>query len=99
MKLPYEPAAKLAGQLLERGLVKQIWARDISAWGAQPGSTDAKSIEKSEAVTATSAARVSFCIATSRPKRPTAADAPELRWIGGAGQAPRRRASWVKLPS
>ena len=45
MKLPYEPAAKLAGQLLERGLVKQIWARDISAWEAQPGSTDAKSIE------------------------------------------------------
>ena len=45
MKLAYEPAAMLAGTLLHDNIVDRIWARDIGAWKAAPGSPDAKSIE------------------------------------------------------
>ena len=45
MKLAYEPAATLAGTLLHDKTVDRIWARDIGAWNATPGSADAKSIE------------------------------------------------------
>src|SRR5688572_11331487 len=44
MKLPYEPAAALAAQLLEAKVVDRIWSRDPSVWKAQPGSADEKSI-------------------------------------------------------
>ena len=44
MKLPYEPAATLAAQLLDAHVVDRIWSRDPSVWKAQPGSADEKSI-------------------------------------------------------
>jgi glucose-6-phosphate isomerase len=45
MTIPYEPAARLAGTFIDARLVTRIWARDIGAWGAAPGSADARSIE------------------------------------------------------
>ena len=44
MTLPYEPAAELSKRLLEDHTVTRIWARDLSAWNAAPGSADARSI-------------------------------------------------------
>jgi len=40
----FEPAAKTADALLHDHIVRRIWERDISVWGAQPGGADAKSI-------------------------------------------------------
>src|SRR5512145_925347 len=40
----YAPATELADRLLRDRTVSRIWARDISAWGAGPGSADARSI-------------------------------------------------------
>jgi glucose-6-phosphate isomerase len=44
MTLPYEAAAQLANRLLHEHVVSRIWDRDISTWGAEPGSSAAKSI-------------------------------------------------------
>jgi glucose-6-phosphate isomerase len=44
MTLPYEAAAQLANRLLHAHVVSRIWDRDISTWGAEPGSNAAKSI-------------------------------------------------------
>jgi glucose-6-phosphate isomerase len=44
MHLKYEPAVKLAGQLLHDHVVPRIWARDVSTWRAAPGSVEAQSI-------------------------------------------------------
>ena len=41
----YPPGARAADTLLQDHVVGRIWDRDISAWGAAPGSADAKSIE------------------------------------------------------
>jgi len=45
MSRPYAPALKLIDTLLAERTVTRIWNRDISVWGAAPGSADAKSIE------------------------------------------------------
>lgn len=44
MHIQYEPAATLAEQLLRDRVVSRIWARDIGAWHATPGTADAQSI-------------------------------------------------------
>jgi glucose-6-phosphate isomerase len=44
MTLPYEPAAQLADRLLRERVVSRIWDRDVSVWGAEPGSAAARSI-------------------------------------------------------
>ncbi len=44
MTLPYEAAAELAHRLLHEHVVSRIWDRDIAVWGAEPGSSAAKSI-------------------------------------------------------
>ena len=41
----FQPAAKAAAVLIHDHLVQRIWDRDISVWGAQPDSAEAKSIE------------------------------------------------------
>jgi len=43
--MTYESAARLADVLLRDRVVSRIWDRDISTFGAAPGSADAKSIE------------------------------------------------------
>lgn len=43
--MKYGPAERLAEALLTDRIVSRIWDRDISTWGAAPGSADAKSIE------------------------------------------------------
>ena len=45
LKPSYERATQLATDLLKKHAVERIWARDIAAWSAQPGSADAKSID------------------------------------------------------
>jgi glucose-6-phosphate isomerase len=45
MTLHYQPGALLADALIHDRVVSRIWKRDISVWGATPGSPDAKSIE------------------------------------------------------
>jgi len=45
MKLHYEAAVDAADTLLHNHVVNQIWDRDISAWGAESGTPDAKSIQ------------------------------------------------------
>src|SRR5688500_14458083 len=45
MTIPYEPAARLADQLLRDRLVTRIWDRDPDVWRAAPGSDAARSIE------------------------------------------------------
>jgi hypothetical protein len=44
MTLSWEPASQLAERLLTNGTVSRIWARDVSAWGAAPGTAAAASI-------------------------------------------------------
>ena len=44
MTLPFEPAAELAGRLLQDHIVSRIWQRDVSVWDAEPGSAAARSI-------------------------------------------------------
>ena len=44
MPTRYQPALDLARRFLQERLVSRIWDRDIGAWGAAPGSADAKSI-------------------------------------------------------
>lgn len=44
MTLHFEPAARTADNLLEDHTVRRIWDRDISVWGAAPGTPDAASI-------------------------------------------------------
>jgi glucose-6-phosphate isomerase len=44
MTLPYAPAAQLSDRLLHDRVVPRLWDRDITAWGAAPNSTDARSI-------------------------------------------------------
>lgn len=44
MTLHYQPGARLADALIHDRVVSRIWDRDISVWGATPGSADAKSI-------------------------------------------------------
>ncbi len=41
----YPAGARAADALLNDHVVRRIWDRDISVWGAAPGSSDAKSIE------------------------------------------------------
>jgi len=41
----YPPGARAADALLDDHAVRRIWDRDVSTWGAAPGSADAKSIE------------------------------------------------------
>jgi glucose-6-phosphate isomerase len=45
MTIHYPAGARLADALLHDRIVSRIWNRDIGAWGAAPGSADAKSIE------------------------------------------------------
>jgi glucose-6-phosphate isomerase len=44
MSRQYQPAAKLIERFLTERIVTRIWNRDISVWGAVPGSADATSI-------------------------------------------------------
>ena len=44
MPTRYQPALDLLDRFLQERLVSRIWDRDIAAWGAAPGSADAKSI-------------------------------------------------------
>jgi glucose-6-phosphate isomerase/transaldolase/glucose-6-phosphate isomerase len=44
MSTRYQPALNLVDRFLQDRLVSRIWAREIGAWGAAPGSADAKSI-------------------------------------------------------
>jgi glucose-6-phosphate isomerase len=41
----YKPAVELVDTFLSTRVVSRIWDRDISVWGAAPGSADAKSIQ------------------------------------------------------
>ncbi len=41
----FQAGAKAADALIHDQIVRKIWDRDISAWGVQPGSGDAQSIE------------------------------------------------------
>ena len=45
MKIPYPPAIDTADALMQEQIVRRIWDRDISLWGAASGSTDARSIQ------------------------------------------------------
>jgi glucose-6-phosphate isomerase len=45
MTIHYQPGARVADALVRDHVVSRIWNRDIGAWGAAPGSADAKSIE------------------------------------------------------
>lgn len=45
MSRAYAPAAKLLDQFLADRVATRIWSRDLSVWGAAPGSADAKSID------------------------------------------------------
>jgi len=44
MSTRYRPALNLVDRFLQDRLVSRIWAREIGAWGAAPGSSEAKSI-------------------------------------------------------
>jgi glucose-6-phosphate isomerase len=44
MTLRYQPAAHLGDALIHDRIVTRIWERDISVWGAAPGSPEARSI-------------------------------------------------------
>ena len=44
MSTRYQPALNLVDRFLQDRLVSRIWARENGAWGAAPGSADAKSI-------------------------------------------------------
>jgi len=44
MSTRYQPALNLVDRFLQDRLVSRIWSREIGAWGAAPGSADAKSI-------------------------------------------------------
>jgi glucose-6-phosphate isomerase len=44
MPTRYQPALDLVRRFLQERLVSRIWDRDITAWGAAPGTADAKSI-------------------------------------------------------
>jgi glucose-6-phosphate isomerase len=41
----FEPGAKTADALIHDHIVRKIWDRDVSAWGARPGSPEEKSIQ------------------------------------------------------
>jgi hypothetical protein len=43
--IQFEPGARAADALIHDHIVQRIWDRDVSVWGAQPGSPDAKSIQ------------------------------------------------------
>jgi glucose-6-phosphate isomerase len=45
MPTTYRPALDLQARFIQDKLVSRIWNRDISVWGAAPGTPDAKSIE------------------------------------------------------
>jgi glucose-6-phosphate isomerase len=45
VSIHFQAGARAADALIHEHIVRKIWDRDISAWGAQPGSADAKSIE------------------------------------------------------
>ena len=45
MKIHYPAAIDTADTLIHEQTVRRTWDRDISVWGAQPGSADAKSIQ------------------------------------------------------
>jgi glucose-6-phosphate isomerase len=45
MPTHYRPAHELLSRFLEEKLVSRIWHGDLAAWGAAPGSADARSIE------------------------------------------------------
>jgi glucose-6-phosphate isomerase len=45
MTIHFPAGARAADQLLRDHVVRRIWDRDISVWGASPGSADARSIE------------------------------------------------------
>ena len=45
MTTRYKPALDLVSQFLTSKVVSRIWERDISVWGASPGSADARSIQ------------------------------------------------------
>ena len=44
MSTRYQPALNLVDRFLQNRLVSRIWAREIGAWGAAPGSSEANSI-------------------------------------------------------
>src|SRR4029078_2959786 len=44
MSTRYQPALNLVDRFLQDLRVSRIWSREIGAWGAAPGSADAKSI-------------------------------------------------------
>jgi glucose-6-phosphate isomerase len=44
MPTTYAPADEIIDRMLNERVVSRIWARDISVWGAQPGTADARSI-------------------------------------------------------
>ena len=44
MTIAYAPAAEVSERLLKDRIVSRIWARDISVWGAAPGTAEARSI-------------------------------------------------------
>ena len=45
MSLAYAPAAKLIDTFVTDHVIRRIWDRDVSVWGAGPGTADAKSIQ------------------------------------------------------
>lgn len=45
MTIHFQPGARAADALIHDHVIRKIWDRDISPWGAQPGTADAKSIE------------------------------------------------------
>jgi glucose-6-phosphate isomerase len=45
MSRAYAPASQLIDKFVSDRIVSRIWDRDISVWGAAPGSAEAKSIE------------------------------------------------------
>jgi len=45
MPTRYQPALDLTSRFLQQKLVTRIWDRDVAAWGAAEGGTDARSID------------------------------------------------------
>jgi glucose-6-phosphate isomerase len=87
MTLPYEAAAQLANRLLHEHVVSRIWDRDISTWGAEPGSSAAKSISSRLGwldVASTMSAHLDRVAALGQAAREERVDSVYLLGMGGS---------------
>jgi glucose-6-phosphate isomerase len=87
MNIHYQPAAHLADALIKDRIASRIWARDISVWGATPGTPDATSIESRLGwldVSTTMAPDVERVIALGRNAKAEGIRAVYLLGMGGS---------------